>query len=162
MYIKHIHTHNTDKWKKILYQAISQKDKKIPVYTVYKQCKKSSSDRCPIHVFQLCTVCTGRTGLRLTSAWTSEMRWNRRHEGLWGAEGKGRGGMLIRERWRDRNYCALLYSTWLEKRSTPSILNPPVLHTNTQTAHREQQIDTFFLIKGKGSGLCAMPAHSKH
>lgn len=148
--------------KKILFQAISQKGKKMPVYTLYKQCKKSASDRCPIHVFQLRTVCTGRTGLRLTSAWTSEMRWNRRHGGPWGAEGRGRGGMLIRERWRDRNYCALLYSTWLEKRSTPSILNPPVLHTNTQTAHREQQIDTFFLIKGKGSGLCAMPAHSKH
>lgn len=148
--------------KKILYQAISQNEKKTPVYTVYKQCKKSSSDRCPIHAFQLRTVCTEHTGLGLTSAWTSEMRWNRRHEGPWGAEGRGRGGMLIRERWRDRNYCALLYSTWLEKRSTPSILNPPVLHTNTQTAHREQQIDTFFLIKGKGSGLCAMPAHSKH
>lgn len=50
----------------------------------------------------------------------------------------------------------------IRKKETPSILNPPVPHTNTQTAHREQQIDTFFLIKGKGSGLCAMPAHSKH
>ncbi len=28
-------------------------------YTVYKQCKKSTSDRCLIHVFQLRTVCTG-------------------------------------------------------------------------------------------------------
>lgn len=109
-------------------------------------------------------ACTGCTGLRLTSPWTSEMRWNRRHEGPWGTKGRGRGGMLIRERWREWDYCALLYSTWLEKRSTQSILNPPshTTHTNIQTAHREQQIDTFFLIKGKSSGLCAMPEHCKH
>ncbi len=163
MYIKHTHTTLINEKNPISSNKPKRQD---DAYTVYKQCKKSTSDRCPIHVFQLRTVCTRHMhgpaadlGVNLRDE-VKQKAWGSLGGG--GAEGRGRGGMLIRERWRDRDYCALLYSTWLEKRSTPSILNPPVQHTNTQTAHREQQIDTFFLIKGKGSGLCAMPAHSKH
>ncbi len=146
----------------ILYQAISQKDKMMHIQYINSARNLHQID-----------------ALSMSSSYAPCARdpracgWPRREPQRWGetegmgvpgggAEGRGRGGMLIRERWRDRDYCALLYSTWLEKRSTPSILNPPVPHTNTQTAHREQQIDPFFLIKGKGSGLCAMPAHSKH
>lgn len=99
-------------------------------------------------------ACRGCTGLRLTSPWTSEMRWNRRHEGPWGAEGRGRGGMLIRERWREWDYCALLYSTWLEKRSTQSILNPPTPGAPIYKLHTENsKLTHFSSLKAKAEAF---------